>query len=126
MRADDAHDGSARLASHGKAARQDVDVVAVLVPEPELALVDRIAALDAFVQQARARHVVGMQQPLPCADVRLDLVFGVAEHLLPARRIHDGARLEVPVPHAFLRADEGEPQPFLALAQRRLGASCAR
>ena len=70
---------------------------------------------------ARA-HVVGMQQPLPGADVRLDLVVGVAEHLLPSRRVHDVAGVEVPVPHAFLRAGEGQRQPLFALAQRRLGA----
>ena len=53
-----------------------------------------------------ARAVVGMQQPLPGADVRLDLVVGVAEHLLPPRRVDDGAGLEVPVPDAFLGAGE--------------------
>ena len=63
-----------------------------------------------------------MEQPLPRADVRLDFVVGVAEHLLPARRVHDGAGLEVPVPDAFLRAGERQRQPLFALAQRRLGA----
>ena len=63
-----------------------------------------------------------MQQAFPGADVRLDLVLGVAEHLLPLRRVHDRAGLEVPVPDAFLRAGEGQREPLLALAQRRLGA----
>ena len=62
-----------------------------------------------------------MQQPFPRADVRFDLVVGVAEHLLPARRVHDRAGFEVPVPDAFLRAGERQRQPLFALAQRRLG-----
>jgi hypothetical protein len=49
-----------------------------------------------------------VQQPLEGADVRLDLVILVAEHLLPARRVHDIPGHEIPVPHAFLGAGEGE------------------
>ena len=63
-----------------------------------------------------------MQQTLPGADVRLDLVVGVAEHLFPARRVDDGAGFEAPVPDAFLGAGERQPQPFFALAQRGLRA----
>ena len=63
-----------------------------------------------------------MQQPLPGADVRLDLVLGVAEHLLPSRRIHDRAGFEIPVPDAFLGSGEGQREPLLAFAQRRFGA----
>ena len=47
-----------------------------------------------------------MNQPLECADVRLDFVILVAEHALPMRRVDDRAGLEVPVVDAFLRARE--------------------
>ena len=121
MRPDDAHDRSARLAADREAARQHVDVVAVLVPQPELRLVGRPRRARRSRAPGRRATVVGMDQPLPRADVRLDLVLGVAEHLLPARRVHDGAGLQVPVPDAFLRADERQRQPLFALAQRRFG-----
>ena len=91
VRADDAHDRSAGFAPDRVAARQDLDVVAVLVAEPELALVRERAARDAVVDLLRPWHVVGVEQPFPRADVRFDLVVGVAEHLLPARRVHDVA-----------------------------------
>ena len=81
VRADDAHDRAAGLAADRKPAREHVDVVAVLVPQAELALVGRRPARDALVELVGARPVVGMEQPLPGADVRLDLVVGVAEHL---------------------------------------------
>ena len=42
--ADDAHDRTARLAADRKAAREHVDVVAVLVPQPKLPFVGRLAA----------------------------------------------------------------------------------
>ena len=120
--ADDAHDRPAGLAPDRIAAREDLDVVAVLVEEPELALVRVRAARDALVDLLRPRHVVGVQQPFPRADVRFDLVVGVAEHLLPARRVHDVAGHEVPVPDAFLRAGKGQRQPLFAFAQRGVGA----
>ena len=63
-----------------------------------------------------------MNQPLECADVRLDFVILIAEHALPVRGVHHRAGLEVPVVDAFLRARERQRQPLLALAQRRLGA----
>ena len=96
--------------------------MAVLVAQPELAFVGRGAPREALVQLVGALPVVGMQQPLPRADVRLDFVVGVPEHLLPARRVHDRAGFEVPVPDALLRARERQPKPLFALAQRRLGA----
>ena len=55
VRADDADDRSAGFAADGKAARQHVDVVAVLVAQAELALVGRRAARDAVVHFLRAR-----------------------------------------------------------------------
>ena len=81
---DDPHDGTTQFAANGISTRENVDVVAVLVAQTELALVRGRTALDRFVQLFRAIHVVRMEQPLPRADVRLDLVVGVAEHLFPA------------------------------------------
>ena len=49
--------------------------------------------------------------------MRLDLVLGVAEHLLPARRVHDAHGFEVPVPDALLRAGERQREPLFALTQ---------
>ncbi len=123
VRADDADDRAAGLAADRKAAREHVDVVTVLVAQAELAFVGRaLAAATLSFSGRRAALSSGMKQPLPGADVRLDLLVGVTEHLLPSRRVHDGAGFEVPVPHAFLRAGEGEPEALLALAQRGLGA----
>ena len=69
----------------------------------------------------RQLHVVWMDQAFPGADVRLDLVGLVAEHVDPARRVEHRSRFEVPVPDAFLGAGERESEPFFALAERRLG-----
>ena len=118
--ADDAHDRAARIPSHWKAAREDVDVLPLLVAKPELSFVDLRATGEALVEALRQLHVVWMDQAFPGTDVRLDLVGLVAEHVDPARRVEHRSGLEVPVPDAFLRAGEREPQPFLALAQRRL------
>ena len=122
VRADDAHDRSAGLAPDRVAAREDLDVVAVLVPEPELALVGARTARDAVVDLLRPWHVVGVEQPFPRADVRFDLVVCIPEHLLPARRVDDVAGDEVPVPDAFLGAGKGQRQALFAFAQRRIGA----
>ena len=118
MRADDAHDRSARLATHWETSREHVDVVAVLVPQPELGLVGRsLAAGDAVVRLVGARPIVRVDQALPGADVRLDLVARVAEHLLPSTGVHDRVGFEVPVPDPFPRAGDGEGQPFFVVAQ---------
>ena len=98
-----------------------MDVLPVLVAKPEFSLVDLRATFEALVEALRQLHVVWMDQAFPGADVRLDLVGLIAEHLDPARRVEHRARLEVPVPDALLRAGEREPEPFLALAERRLG-----
>ena len=126
VRADDAHDRSAGFAAYGKSAREHVDVVAVLVPQPELQLVRPVAVGVVVVHARGALEVVGMNQAFERADVRLDLVFLVAEHPLPVRGIHHRARLQVPVVDAFLRARKRQPQPLLALAQRGLGALALR
>ena len=89
VRADDAHDGPAGLAPDRQTARQHVDVVAVLVPQTELGFIGRSPLATAAFSVARARVIVGMQQAFPGADVRLDSSSSVAEHLLPARRVHD-------------------------------------
>ena len=107
-----------RATAHGRSA--------VLVAQSEFALVGRGAAGEALVQLFGPLPVVGMEQALPRADVRLDLVVGVAEHLLPARRVHDRAGFEVPVPDALLRSRERQPKPFFALAERRFCALAVR
>jgi hypothetical protein len=96
--------------------------VTVLVSQSKLAFVRALAPGDAFVDLLRARHVLGMEKSLPGADVRLDLVVGIAEHLFPARRVDDGAGLEVPVPYAFLCAHECQRESLFALAQRGFGS----
>ena len=120
--ADDADDRSAGPAPDRIPAREHVDVVAVLVAQPELGFEGRLAARHAVLRLVGAPPIVGMDEPLERADVRLDLVVLVAEHLLPARRVEHVAGHEVEVPHALARAGDGQREPFLALAQPRLGA----
>src|SRR5262249_30975397 len=121
---DNAHRWTARLATDRKAAREHVNVVPLLVAQPELSLVGAGASDGhALVDLAGPRHVVWMEQVFPAADVRWDLIELVAEHLRPARRVDDGAGLEVPVPDAFLRTREGEREPLFALPQQGLGAA---
>src|SRR5689334_19677611 len=74
-------------------------------------------ARNAVAGFVRYLPVVGMNQPLPRADMGLDFIVFVTEHLLPPRRVDDGVALEVPVPHTLLRAGERELQPLLALPQ---------
>ena len=119
--ADDSHDRPAWLAANGKASREHMNVVPILVAKTKLAFVGPHAAGQALVELTRARPIVGMQQPLPRAHMRLNLLVGVAEHFLPSRRVHDRAGLEVPVEHAFLRAREGHGEPLFALAEGRFG-----
>ena len=96
--------------------------MAVLVEEAELAFVGAAALRHGFGQLARARLVFRVQQTLPGGDVRIDVVVGIPEHLLPAWRVQHPAALDVPVPHALLRAGEGEREPFFVGAKKRLGA----
>ncbi len=122
MGADDAYHRSARLAADRKAAREHVDVAAVLVPQAELRFVGRLAARDAVVRLVGARPIVRVHQTLPRADVRFDFVLRVAEHLLPARRVHDRVGVDVPVPDTFPGAGKRQREPLLALAQRLFGS----
>ena len=57
----------------------------LLVAKAELPFVRLCATRQALGEIVGAGPILGVQQPLPCADVRLDLVLGVAEHLLPPR-----------------------------------------
>ena len=100
------------------AAGQDVDEVAVLVAEPELGFEGRSHRWRRCSGASIGEPpILGVDEPLARADVRLDLVVFVAEHLLPARGIDHVAGLEVHVPHALARAGDGQREPFLALAQ---------
>ena len=122
VRADDANHRSARLAANRKAAREHVDVAAVLVPQPELRLVGRLAARHAVVRLVGTRPIVRMHQTLPRADVRFDFILRIPEHLFPPRRVHDGVGFDVPVPDAFTGAGKCERQALLAFAQRLFGS----
>ena len=84
MGAHDAHDRSP-LPADRKPSREHVDVVAILVAQTEFAHVRPFAAPRALGQFRRQGLVVRMEHALPSADMRLDLVVGVAEHLLPPR-----------------------------------------
>jgi hypothetical protein len=53
-------------------------------------------------------------------------VIGVAEHLLPARRVDNVAGDEIPVPDPLLGTRERQRQALLAFAQRRVGAFAFR
>ena len=74
VRADDATDEAVRLTTHRKAAREHVDVVAILVAKPEFHRVVALTAQHAVDDLAHHRSIVGVEQTLPRADVRLDLV----------------------------------------------------
>ncbi len=121
MRSDDTHHWTARFAADGQAARQDVYKVAGLVTKTELGLIGALSARDCGIERAGALVIVGVEQTFPSADVRLDLPFLVAKHLLPMWRVHDLTGFEIPVPHTFLGACERQRQALLALAQRGLG-----
>ena len=84
--------GSAGPAPDRIAAREHMDVVAILVAEPELGFEGRLTARHAVLRLVCAPPIVGMDEPLERADVRLDLVVVVAEHLFPARRVEDVRR----------------------------------
>ena len=89
----------------------------VFVPQTELHLVRSIASRHAGIHVSRTVEVIGVNQALERADVRLDFVVLVAEHALPVLRVHHRAGLEVPVVDAFLRALECQREPFLAFTQ---------
>jgi len=93
----------------------------VLVPETEFPFVGLPASRKAVVQLVGAGLVVGMQQMFPGADVRFDFPLGIAEHVLPSRRVHHRAGLDVPVPHAFLRTGERQGEAFFILTKDRFG-----
>src|SRR5215203_895473 len=121
MRADDAYDRAVGFAAHRESARKYLDVVTLLMTQPEFHLVGRVASGNGGIHTDCARQVVGMNEPLECADVRLDFVILVAKHALPVRRVDHRTGLEVPVVDTLLRARECQRQPLLALAECRLG-----
>src|SRR6188508_424012 len=95
----------------------------VLVTQSKLRLVCcALAASDALVGTVRARSIVGMYEAFPRADIWLDFVERVSQHLGPSRRIHDAIGFEVPVPDALERTGERQREPLLAFAQRPLGS----
>ena len=122
MSTDNAADESIRLTTHGEATREHVDVVAVLVAKAEFDRVVALAAQHAVDDLAHGGSIVRVEQPLPGAHVRLDLVLAVTEHLPPVRGVHHRTGFEIPVPDAFLGARERQRQSLLALAQGELGS----
>ena len=122
VRADDPDHRSAWRAANRKTSREYVHVSAVLVPQPELRLVGRLAARHAVVRLVGNRPVVRMHQTFPGTDMRFDFILRISEHLYPPSRVHDGVGLDVPVPDAFTRAGECERQALLAFPERLLGS----
>src|SRR5256885_408373 len=120
MGSDDAHDRSAWFAANRKSAREHVNMVTALVPKSKFPFVRLAAAPDALVQLVRAAPVVGMEQSLPCANVRLDVLLVISEHLFPTRRVDDGAGLQIPIPHPLACSGEGKREALLAFTQRRV------
>src|ERR1051326_828958 len=126
MRADDSDHGSSAVAPYRQAAREYGDVMTVLVLKAELALVRTFVPRDGVSQRTGSSAIVRMKQPLPCTDMRLDLLVSVPEHALPLIGVHHGACFEVPVPDAFLGASDCELEPLFALPQRELGTFALR
>jgi hypothetical protein len=121
MCSDDTDHRTAGVPADRKPTRKDVYVMAVLVPEAKLGFVGRLPARHAFMRPIGNHLVLGMHESLPGADVRLDLVLGIPQHLLPTRRIYDVVRLEVPVPDSFLGSGKCQLEPLLAFAESQLG-----
>ena len=71
------------LAANRETPGEHVDVVSLPVTEPEFTLVRRRATKDGIVHVPRPRHVVGVQDAFPGADVRFYLVLAVSEHPFP-------------------------------------------
>jgi hypothetical protein len=62
-----------------------------------------------------------MSPRVQAAEARAAARAATSGSVFPARRVHDRAGLQVPVPDALLRASDGERQPFFALTQGSLG-----
>src|SRR5215475_3623729 len=120
MSANDSDDGSRRVAAYRKAASEHCDVMPLLVLKAELSLVRTFVPRDCVGQRLGSSSIIRMKQPLPCSDMRFDLVVAVPEHPLPLIGVHHGACFEVPVPDAFLGASECKLEPLLALPEREL------
>src|SRR5687767_14092739 len=99
-----------------------MDVVSILMTKAEFRFIGRATATGhAIVGDVGPRPVVRMDQAFPCADVRLDLLVRIPEHLLPSRRIHYGVRFKVPVPDTFLAAGDRQRETFFTFTQEALG-----
>src|SRR5213075_2977524 len=100
----DSDHGSRGVAPYREATCEHGDVMTLLVLKAELSLVLTFLARDCVGQRLGRSPIVWMQQPLPCTDMRFDLVVAVAEHPLPLVGVHDGTGFEIPVPDALLSA----------------------
>src|SRR5262249_51558958 len=102
MSANDSDHGSRAVAPYRQATREHGDVVTLFMLKAKLSLVRTFVARDCVGQRLGSSAIVWMKQPLPCTDMRFDLVVAVAEHPLPLIGVDHGACFEVPVPDAFL------------------------
>ena len=112
-------DRRAAAVAHRQAAAQHPAVRAVAAAHPMLALqVRRLAAKMAIDGRAQQDDVVGMHARQPLLGRVADLLFRVAEHRLPSRRVVDLVAAQVPHPQPVVRAARGQRVALLALAQR--------
>ena len=82
MCADNPDDRTLRLAAHGESARENIHVVPVLVPHPELHHILALAAHHARHHGQGRQHIVRMDQAFPSVQVMLDLAILVPELLV--------------------------------------------
>src|SRR5215467_3513643 len=126
MSTDDSDHRSRGLAPYRLPAREHRDVVTLLMLKAELSLVRTFVPRDCVGQRLGSSSIIRMKQPLPCSDMRFDLVVAVPEHPLPLIGVHHGTCFEVPVPDAFLGASECKLEPLLALPERELSTFALR
>src|SRR5438105_2385542 len=111
MGANDSDHRSRGVAPYRQATCEHGDVMPLLMLKAELSLVLTFVPRDCVGQRLGRSPIVCMEQPLPCPDMRFDLVVAVAEHPLPLVGVHDGTCFEIPVPDALLGASECELEP---------------
>ena len=121
MRADQPHD-AAGLVEHRKAARENIEPMAVAMAQLDLDLVGLdLPGLQASNLLGDRLLYAGPRDLPPSAGTVGEIVALVAEHLLPARREIGPVVGDPPIIKALLGAAHGERQTLLALAQVRNG-----
>ena len=93
---------------------EDIDVVPLLVPHPELDLVlGKCSRLEIPQVRQAMLHVLWVEQSLPVVVAALHLVIGIAQHRLPAWRKEQFAGRQVPVPETVVGSLQGEGEALL-------------